>query len=199
LPNNSVCDEDVQCESNVCDVFDGICCNRRCDADDEICFPGEGVCRSLTYTPRPATGTPTRTITPTPRATPAADGEPCGAGPDCGSGNCVDTVCCKEPSCGENRHCEAGTGDCVDGGAPGSPTPTLIPTPLPTRPTADPCGGCPPGYRCVGDLCVTTSSSGGCSTAGDDPAHGNLVIMSLLPLALWAGRRWQLQRARIRK
>lgn len=199
LPLAEPCNENDDCESNVCDEFDGICCNRQCDSLDEICFPGEGICRSITYTPRPATGSPTATITPTPRATPAPNGESCANGPDCGSGNCVNTVCCEEPSCGENRHCEAGTGVCIDGQAPGSPTPTLIPTPLPTLPTANPCGGCPQGYRCVGDVCVITSSSGGCSTAGDDPAQGNLVVMSLLPLALWMGRRWQLQRARIRK
>jgi hypothetical protein len=199
LPLDSPCNEDDECESNVCDVFDGVCCNRHCDADEEICFPGEGVCRPLTYTPAPATGTPTRTITPTPRATPAPTGEPCANGTDCGSGNCVNEVCCTEPECGENQHCEAGTGVCVDGQLPTSPTPTLIPTPLPTLPTPNPCGGCPQGYRCVGDICVVTSSSGGCSTAGDDPAGGNLVVASLLPFALWLGRRWQLQRARIRK
>lgn len=199
LRNASPCDEDDQCESNVCDVFDGICCNRRCDADDEICFPGEGVCRGLTYTPRPATGTRTPTTTPTPRATPAGPGASCSVPGDCDPQNCVNNVCCQEASCGDNRHCEAGSGMCVDGPPPGSPTPTLIPTPLPTLPTANPCGGCPQGYRCVGDVCVITSSSGGCSTAGDDPARGNLVIASLLPLALWFARRRQLQRARMRK
>jgi hypothetical protein len=193
LPNASPCEVSEQCQSAVCDAFDLICCNRDCDDDDEICFPGEGVCRSLTYTPAAATPTPTGT----PGPTPAENGDACAEGANCASGNCVNNICCEVPACEEGQHCAGGSGICVDGEPPSSPTPTEPPTPLPT---ANPCGACPPGFRCVGEICVRTSDSGGgCSTAGDNPSHGNLILAALVPLALWTGRRWQLQRSHVRR
>jgi uncharacterized protein (TIGR03382 family) len=43
-------------------------------------------------------------------------------------------------------------------------------------------------------ICVATSSSSGCSTGGSS-GSGNLLVVGVLPLLLWLGRRWQLQRA----
>lgn len=190
------CQEDEECKSGVCDVFDAICCNRVCDPDTETCFPGEGICRPVGYTPSPRPETPTATRTPTPRPV-QEDGEDCFQDVECQSGICDDAVCCKE-ECDDDHHCELGSGDCVEGPAPTSPTPTLIPTPLATRTPEDPCENisCPGGQQCLSGLCVSNSTGGGCSTGGSDPAPGNWIAVMLLPLTMWAGRRWQLHRAR---
>jgi MYXO-CTERM domain-containing protein len=191
------CQVNEECRSNVCDVFDAICCNRSCDPATEICFPGEGICRSITYTPPP------RTPTVTPTATfrdPGPNGEDCLAPEECTSGICENNICC-DRDCGSEEHCEAGTGQCVPGGPPGTPTNTMVPTPLPTATPEDPCLNidCPAGQTCLQGLCVATKSSGGCSTGGDDPGSGNLVALALLPLAIWMRRRWQLQRVTVRR
>ena len=193
VPNAGACDLDEQCESNVCDAFDLICCNRKC-TDDELCFPGEGICRSFTYTPM-VTVAPTRTATPTPRPSPAPLGSSCSIDGDCDSTFCTDTVCCEVRSCGTDNHCAAGTGACVPG-AFGTATPVPTATRQPTLPTVDPCGGCPAGQICSGNTCVFAKSSGGCSTS-DDAARGNLLVVAALPLALWMTRRWRLRRVRV--
>jgi hypothetical protein len=203
LPLGETCELHEECQSSVCDVFDGICCNRTCDSATEICFPGEGLCRSITYTPSPAT--PTVTATPTFRED-VPNGDDCNAAVECSSGICENNVCC-ETECGDDEHCEEGTGVCVPGGPPGTPTHTQVPTPIATATPADQCtdeeaAGCP-GQRCViingAPACVSASSSGGCSTGGEDPASGNLVAIALLPFAMWIARRWQLQRVRVRR
>lgn len=195
LANGDSCNVDEQCLSDVCDVFDAICCNRKCDPIQEKCdtFPDAflGKCVNVNYTPSPAP-----TPTPTLRLTPGVIGEPCSTPSECGSTFCVNNVCCTVDSCPSDQHCENGSGVCVGGAL--TPTPTPIPTPLPTLPTAPPCGGCPSGSHCDNtiNLCVKSSTGGGCSTAGD-PGRGNLAVVGLLPLALWVGRRWQLRRARV--
>jgi hypothetical protein len=198
--NGTTCEDDAECKSNVCDTFDLICCNRKC-SDAEVCFMGEGVCRPFDYTPPVRTSTPTATMTPSPRSTPAPTGELCSIPGDCQNGFCVNGVCCSQSACPVDQHCEQGTGNCVLGSA-GSPTPTASPTPINTIPTPNPCGVCPSGTSCQivngSPVCISTSNSGGCSTVGDSPARGNLVVVALLPLALWASRRWQLRRARVR-
>ena len=197
LPNGGACQADEECVSSVCDAFDAICCNRRCDEIQEKCYtvPGPLLGRCVDIN---TTEPPTPTPTPTLRLTPGAIGTPCRAPSECGTGFCVNEVCCSVDSCPAGEHCEKGTGECAPGPA-GTLTPTISPTPLPTVPTTDPCGGCGPGQRCVGGQCVFTSTSGGCSTTGDDPARGNLAVVALLPLALWARRRWQLHRVRVRR
>lgn len=196
LPLGESCDFPAQCLSSVCDPFDAICCNRQCDAIQEKCYtvPGPDLGRCVDIN---RTEPPTPTPTPTLRLTPAARGTPCRARSECSSGFCVNEVCCTVDSCPADQHCEKGTGVCVSG--PLTPTPTTIPTPLPTVPSTDPCGGCDPGQRCVGGSCVFTSTSSGCSTTGEYPARGNLAVVALLPLALWATRRWQLHRAQARR
>jgi hypothetical protein len=195
-PLGSNCDVDEQCMSSVCDQFDGICCNRKCDPIQEKCdtFPDalNGHCVSINYTPSIA---PTPTATPTLRLTPGVVGEPCSTPGECGSGFCVNKVCCTTNSCDSDQHCELGSGVCVGGAL--TPTPTIIPTPLPTLPTPNPCGGCPSGSVCSNGLCVKTNTGGGCSTS-DGAGPGNLTGIALLPLALWMSRRWQLHRARLR-
>ena len=196
LPNDRPCDGGEQCQSGVCDQFDGICCNRVCN-QGEVCFAGEGVCRPDTYTPSP--GTPTVTPTPTHKLD-QIDGQDCSFDDECQSGICDDLVCCKD-ECDDQHHCEAGTGDCVPGALPTTPSPTAIPTPIATAPPEDPClnVSCPGGQSCLGGLCVSSSTSGGCSTGGDNPAPGNWIVISLLPLGLWITRRWQLQRVRAKR
>jgi hypothetical protein len=198
--NGEDCEENAQCASNVCDAFDLICCNRKC-SEAEVCFPGEGACRPFDYTPPVKTPTVTATPTSTPRSTPAPTGELCSIAGDCQNGLCVNGVCCSQSSCPVDQHCEQGSGECVAGAA-GTPTPTRSPTPIPTIPTPNPCGVCPSGTSCQvvngAPVCINTSTSGGCSTVGEDPARGNLAVVALLPLALWASRRWQLRRARVR-
>jgi len=189
--------DNLECISGVCDPFDLICCNREC-SDEEKCF--EGHCVPFDFTPSPTptkTNTLTPTVTPTHRQTPGIPGENCTFDDECTTAFCRDGVCCKTDGCPENMYCANDPpGECVVG--PPSPTPTA--TRLPTLPTPNPCGSCPSGTHCDnGDppLCVKTSSSSGCSTVGD-PAAGNLVVVTLLPLALWLTRRWQLRQAKVR-
>jgi hypothetical protein len=200
-----MCVEDVQCQSEVCDAFDLICCNRRCNEATEVCNP-DGRCgapiRPGTSTPTPnLTGTAantTPTVTATPRLTPGGNGEECALGGDCTSGFCVNAVCCVERICGGDAHCAAGTGTCESGG---TPTRTPTSTRLPVTPTVNPCSPnpCPSGQKCIANAgqaqCIVTSSSGGCATSGDAGSDSNLLVAAMLPLALWFGRRLQLKRA----
>jgi hypothetical protein len=202
-PNGAPCDVDGQpiddlCLSTVCDDFDLICCNRRC-SQDERCFEVSGECVPLGFTPSPTptkSSTPTPTTAPTRRLTPGGPGESCSVDDECTTPFCTDDVCCMTDTCPTNEHCgEAGL--CVVGPPTPTPTVTALPT-LPTTPTVNPCGSCPSGTRCKNGLCVSTSSGGGCSTVGDEPAAGNLIAVALLPLGLWLSRRWQLRRVRVR-
>lgn len=78
-----------------------------------------------------ATCTPTETPTGTPTRTPTPSGEPiaafCTNPSDCASGNCVDRVCCVDPSCPEGESCNnpGSSGTC-------SPDP-LVPVPAISR------------------------------------------------------------------
>jgi hypothetical protein len=187
------CTENSDCLSNVCDSLNPnelqpICCSRACNATTEKCF--EGNCVDINFTPIP---TSTPTAGPTPRLTPATPGESCFFQSDCTTNFCTDQVCCSTSSCPANQHCMAPDGMCH---ADPSPTPTASATPIP--PTPNPCGGCPKGLQCVvtsiGPICKSNSSGGGCSTSDDAPAPGNLAVVTVLPLAFWMGRRWQLGR-----
>jgi hypothetical protein len=188
------CGEDVECLSNVCDKFDLICCNRRCAADTEKCWlddgPFKGKCVPDDFTP-PPTVTATPTHTPDLSLTPGAMGALCSTPTQCDNGQCVNGVCCEQASCPVEWHCEKGTGQCI-AGLPGTPTFTVVPTQTPNA-CSDRCST----NRCVNGGCVVSSSSGGCSV-GADASGGNLVVLVLLPLALWASRRWQLERVRVR-
>jgi hypothetical protein len=168
-----------------------------CATRGEVCFAGEGVCRPDTYKPTP--GTPTAVPTPTHKLDQPV-GQDCSFDDECTSGICDDLVCCTE-ECDDQHHCEAGTGVCVPGTLPTTPSPTAIPTPIATATPEDPClnVSCPGGQSCLGGLCVSSSTGGGCSTGGDNPAPGNWIVISLLPLGLWITRRWQLQRVRAKR
>lgn len=207
LPLGELCSTDEECGSNVCDVFDGICCVRRCDAATEDCSDDGTQCLPLEFTPgktgAPAE-TPTRTPSQTATPTPLPDGTDCDDASQCESGNCVNNVCCVEPQCGEDEHCAMGSGECVPGTAPprATPTPTPTRTVTPTRtatgiatftPIGGPCGGeCAP-ENCVNGFCVFTSRGGGCTTAGD--GGDNVAMAALVPVVLWLGRRWQRRHA----
>ncbi len=200
------CMQDAECASNVCDAYDLICCNHKCTID-EFCNP-DGFCTSFNPTP----GTPTRTPsggasteTPTPtathRSTPAPTGDLCSVTSDCQSTFCVDGVCCALDSCDIDQHCAEGSGQCEAGG---TPTRTFTPTRLPTTVPTNPClpNPCPSGQKCVvstsGDpICVSASSSSGCSTTGTG-GSGNLLVVAAMPFLLWFGRRLQLKRATVR-
>ena len=185
------CNVDQECASTVCDGFNKICCAERCDPISEDCNP-DGQCVPLGSTPNVQTPTPTRT----PRPAPAPNGELCSVESDCESEFCVNEVCCEVSACGANEHCAEGTGQCVAGG---TPTPIYTPTRLPTS-SSNPCdpNPCLSGEKCriVNGLaaCFSTSSSSGCSTTGSG-GSGNLLVVAAMPLLLWLGRRWQLQRA----
>lgn len=203
------CEEDAQCQSNVCDAFDQICCNRKCLPDTEFCNP-DGRCTlfnpftptALRETPR-VTGT-AGTATPTPsatrRLTPGPDGVQCSEATECQSDFCVNNVCCEVAQCGANEHCAEGTGRCVAGG---TPTRTFTPTRFPTVAPSNPCQPNPCPQKCVvgtdgGPVCVSASSSSGCSTTGGD-SSGNLLVLATMPLLLWGVRRFTLQRALARR
>jgi len=203
LPLGQDCQEDLQCQSEVCDAFDAICCERRCDEVEEFCSLDEGLCQPFP-TPPPVTpnvtATPIGTNTPTrtPRLTPGPDGEECSVGGECTSGFCVNDVCCAEQSCDAGQHCQAGTGQCVAGG---TPTVTRTPTRLGATPTVNPCGSCAKGTTCQivngAPVCISKSTSG-CSTTDGGDSAGNLLVVVMLPMALWLGRRWQLKLAPVR-
>jgi len=53
VPQGEPCLEDAECLSNVCDVFDGICCNRRCDLSEGCPF---GTCGRVPEEPVPFPG-----------------------------------------------------------------------------------------------------------------------------------------------
>jgi hypothetical protein len=200
--NGDICNEDAECSSEVCDAFDGICCNRRCNEMTEEC-KSDGRCAPIgsaetpLVTTTPIDGTPTPT--PTHRLTPGGNGEDCSVSGDCSSTFCVNNVCCVEETCGGDAHCQAGTGECASGG---TPTRTPTSTRLPSTPTVNPCGSCPKGTRCQvvngAPICISSSSGGGCSTSGGGDGR-DIAIAFMLPLALWVGRRWQLQRAHARR
>lgn len=101
-PNCASCDIDEECASNVCDVFDGICCNRRCDPVDEFCELALGCSCQPFEDDRP-------------------NGQPCTFGSQCASGFCVDGVCCVSPSCPSGQICRPGTGTCGAGLPNGDP------------------------------------------------------------------------------
>jgi hypothetical protein len=196
LPNGDDCTNDFDCLSNVCDTFDLICCNRRCDANTERCFLEDGVfkgrCVSLDFqTPTPTnTKAPTPTNTPGVNLTPGVVGAACSTPSQCDNNQCVNGVCCSEPACGDNQHCQQGTGDCVDGPAgTATPVPTFTKTP---NACSDQCST----SHCINGACVVSSHSGGCSVS-DEPNSSGAALLLVLPLALWTVRRRQLRRVRV--
>jgi hypothetical protein len=81
-----------------------------------------------------------------------------------------------------------------------TPTQTRVP---PTEPM-NPClpNPCPGGQKCVvntdgGAVCVSASTSSGCSTTGSG-GSGNLLVVAAMPFLLWFGRRLQMKRATVR-
>lgn len=69
IPNGDLCQADAECQSDVCDVYDLICCNRRCNYVAEKC--SKGTCVILDFAP-----TSTPLLEPTPPAS-----NPCGSCP----------------------------------------------------------------------------------------------------------------------
>jgi hypothetical protein len=87
--------------------------------------PTETPTATPTETP---TATPTETPTVTPTSTGVANGGACGAPTDCTSGNCVDAVCCADPSCPPGQSCDipGNAGACSPD--PTAPAPALSPS-----------------------------------------------------------------------
>lgn len=204
LPDGEFCDDDDRaCLSGVCDDFDLICCNRVC-FDDEFCNEN-GTCEMFDFatpTMEPTidvNATPTEVATRTPTPT-GERGSACVDGTTCADGLfCVNNVCCEVDQCNEDQHCELGTGTCVEGPPPATATPTATPrqptrtrTPVPSNCDAS----CPPG-DCdeTTGFCVSSDRSSGCSTSSRTADGRDLLMLSLLPLGLWLGRRWQLRHA----
>ncbi len=205
------CQSNSECSSNICDPYNAVCCNTRCDPNTENCND-QGICQA--FTPGPGTPnsgspgtTPTATMSPTPRATPVQFGA-CSVSTDCTSGNCAGGGCCASKTpCASGEMCTLDTGQCITAN---SPTPTVTPgsettpspTPIPPL-TCDP-NPCKAGQRCELDpfgapICIGSSGGGGgCSAGSDEAARGNLAVAALLPLALWGVGRWRLRRARVR-
>jgi len=209
LPDGEFCDNDDRvCLSGVCDDFDLICCNRPC-FEDEFCNV-DGRCETFDFATPTSVPTEDPNTTPTTTPTPTGDqGSACTDGATCDDGLfCVNNVCCAVSQCNEDQHCELGTGTCVEG-----PPPTATATPTPT-PTQDGQGGttrtrtpvpgncdasCPP-QNCQPDgTCILSSRSGGSCAMGEPTADGrDALILALLPIGLWLGRRRQLRRAEVR-
>jgi hypothetical protein len=108
---------------------------------------------------------------------------------------CVNDVCCEVEQCAEDEHCEPGTGTCVAGPPPSTRTPTRgqptrTRTPLPGNCDAS----CPPENCTADGTCILSSRSGGCSTSERRADGRDALMLSLLPLGLWLGRRWQFRR-----
>lgn len=202
LPDGEFCDDDDRaCQSGVCDDFDLICCNRVC-FDDEFCNEA-GKCEAFDFsTPTMGpTDDPNATPTPTPTSN-GGQGSECNDEATCDDGFfCVNNVCCVVDQCNEDEHCELGTGTCVEGPPPLTATPTRTPQ-LPTRTRTPVPGNCPDFCSpedCQPDgSCLVSDRSGGCSTGGQAADGRDALMLSLLPLALWLGRRWQLQRVAVR-
>jgi hypothetical protein len=205
LPDGEFCDNDDRaCLSGVCDDFDLICCNRVC-FDDEFCSE-EGRCTLFDFATPTTEPTDDPNATPTATRTPSGDqGSECADGSDCDDGLfCVNNVCCEDDQCNEDQHCELGTGTCVEGPPPATVTPTppdptqVVPTrtrtPLPGN--CDP--SCPPENCAPDGTCILSDRSGGCSTSERTADGRDILMLSLLPVGLWLGRRWQLRRATVR-
>jgi hypothetical protein len=210
--NGTPCQSNSECSSNICDPYNAICCNTRCDPNTENCNE-QGICQQFTPGPgTPNAGSPgataTATVSATPRSTPVQFGA-CSVSADCTSGNCAGNCCASKTPCASGE-CTSDFGVCVAAATPtvtptpgsGTPGSGASPTPINTRLTCDP-NPCPAGQRCELDpfgapICIGGGGGGGgCSASVDEPARGNLIVAALLPLALWAGRRLRLRRARV--
>lgn len=85
LSQGDICAEDAECRSYVCDVFDGICCDRRCDSVHEACL--SGTCGRFPDPPPPVPGsTSSHTFALSSAANPCAS---CPSGSQPENGACV--------------------------------------------------------------------------------------------------------------
>jgi hypothetical protein len=89
------CDADGECSSEICDVFEGVCCSEIClDTQDCNTVGNPGNCVDI----------------PPPEKRP--DGDTCTNADGCISGNCLNGVCCGVASCGTGQVCLPPDGTC---------------------------------------------------------------------------------------
>ncbi len=135
------CDDGGDCTTGNC--VNSICCTVDSCPAGEACQPPNGVCAIE----------PTATPTPVPQS----PGAFCDGPGQCTTGNCVDFVCCVDPSCPDGEFC---SGD--DGGIcrEGTPPPTPTPTPVEVC-RGVPCGG---DQQCIEEggrgVCVDVCDGG---------------------------------------
>jgi hypothetical protein len=193
LGNGFPCNAPSECQSRNC--VDGFCCNRAscpagefCDIvnHEGTCFPpprqgGEQCIPGVTEC-EPGTVCNVDNV--------CCDTDTCPAGQRCdiygAMGFCSNPLAEGE-QCEKNVDCQAGL-ECrfdpitrVDRcQVPRTPTPTLIPPPIPTA---------------TAGLIVNSSRSGGCAIDGSGDARGGWLLM-LVPVAFWARRRLVTSRRR---
>ncbi len=117
------CQVDGECASDICDEFDGICCDDRCDPETQRCS-ADGECE-----PQPEPGE-------------LPLGEFCIDDIECESRNCVNEICCSEAECGEGELCLPPNGNCA-------PEPTPTATPVPRENGED----CDSDSLCISGIC----------------------------------------------
>jgi hypothetical protein len=169
VPNGERCDMSSDCASGFC--VNGVCCEVVSCPSGQQCQLGTGMC---------APGLP--------------NGDGCTSGTQCNSGFCVNGVCCEVAMCPTGEICQILTGEC---GPPFTPTPTRLPTRIPSSTRAPGGGACVTdedcgGGACINGQCVFTSSSGGCSLGDGGSPTGrptDLLVALLVPALLWLSRR----------
>jgi len=198
------CGSTPQCPAGfVCNSGEGVCCNlSSCPTGQSCRVQGHaGFCSLI----------PTFTPTPTPKAglgVTCTSAEQCDSG-FCTNNVCCEADACpatercdvyhfegqcspllqQGDQCNKNSDCDTGLTcqfDTVTNhficDIPRTPTPTLLPTSIPTN---------------TAGIAISTSRGGGCSVGGGNDT-GGLWLLAALPVVLWA-RRARLQRVGVRR
>ncbi len=184
------CGSSAECQAGlVCNYMEGVCCKEAECPSGYSCkvFGHQGQCYPV---PTPLPG----------------NGALCGSGSQCESGNCVDRRCCELPECPLGQRCDiyGVEGYCADPGEAGDPCRAhsdcvsglmCYGSPLVCNPPPSPTAtfDVPPLFTPTPPVIVSTHRSGGCAI--DTQNSNGLLLLSLLPVALWLRRRSAVQSA----